>query len=67
VSCPWEERGGERIRSKLLWGHERGKKLKTRDTRSNRVYHCWHEFYILSIGTNPIGITSLCVHVGFGV
>jgi hypothetical protein len=28
---------------------------------------CWHEFYILSIGTNPRGITSSLVHVGFGV
>jgi hypothetical protein len=26
-----------------------------------------NEFYILSIGTNPLGITSLFVHVGFGV
>jgi hypothetical protein len=33
-----------------------------------RVYlRCWHEFYILSIGTNPRGITSSLVHVGFGV
>jgi hypothetical protein len=28
---------------------------------------CWHEFYILSISTNPLGITSSFVHVGFGV
>jgi hypothetical protein len=28
---------------------------------------CWYEFYILSIGTNPLGITSSFVHVGFGV
>jgi hypothetical protein len=28
---------------------------------------CWHEFYTLSIGTNPRGITSSRVHVGFGV
>jgi hypothetical protein len=26
-----------------------------------------HEFYILSIGTNPLGITSSFMHVGFGV
>jgi hypothetical protein len=26
-----------------------------------------HEFYILSIGSNPLGITSSFVHVGFGV
>jgi hypothetical protein len=28
---------------------------------------CWHKFYTLSIGTNPRGITSSLVHVGFGV
>jgi hypothetical protein len=28
---------------------------------------CWHQFYILSIGTNPLDITSSFVHVGFGV
>jgi hypothetical protein len=27
----------------------------------------WHEFYILSIGTNPLDIISSFVHVGFGV
>jgi hypothetical protein len=26
-----------------------------------------HEFYTLSIGTNPLGITSSFMHVGFGV
>jgi hypothetical protein len=26
-----------------------------------------HEFYTLSIGTNPLGITSSFVHVVFGV
>jgi hypothetical protein len=26
-----------------------------------------HEFYTLSIGTNPLDITSSSVHVGFGV
>jgi hypothetical protein len=26
-----------------------------------------HEFYTLSIGTNPLGITSSFVHVSFGV
>jgi hypothetical protein len=26
---------------------------------------CWHEFYTLSIGTNPLGITSSFVHVWF--
>jgi hypothetical protein len=26
-----------------------------------------HEFYILSIGTKPLDITSSFVHVGFGV
>jgi hypothetical protein len=26
-----------------------------------------HEFYILSIGTNPLGIISSFVHVGFEV
>jgi hypothetical protein len=29
--------------------------------------HEWHNFCILSIGTNPLGITSSFVHVGFGV
>jgi hypothetical protein len=31
------------------------------------IFGVWHEFYILSIGTNPLGITSSFVHVGFGV
>jgi hypothetical protein len=28
---------------------------------------CWHDFCILSIGTNPLGITSSFMLVGFGV
>jgi hypothetical protein len=41
--------------------------VKFRQPKPWVYLRCWHDFYILSIGTNPLGITSLFVHVGFGV
>jgi hypothetical protein len=41
--------------------------VKFRQPNHEFTFRCWHEFYILSIGTNPLGITSLFMHVGFGV
>jgi hypothetical protein len=41
--------------------------VKFRQPSHEFTFRCWHEFYPLSIGTNPRGITSSLVHVGFGV
>jgi hypothetical protein len=49
-------------------GLDMGQMLTVKFRQPSQVYlRCWHEFYILSIGTNPLDITSSFVHVGFGV
>jgi hypothetical protein len=53
------------ISTEGLLEHDQG--LSMGEMLTVKFLRCWHDFCILSIGTNPLGITSSFVHVSFGV